>query len=216
MSINQKLSVLYTDWQQSHPGHFVAGGVVDEDMFNSSEVKILFLLKEVNDTEQAENWSLVQLMQDQIKRKKFYHTWLTVGHWIFGMQQGFPAYQKLLQMSFKEDNITEGLLSIATTNLKKSGGSYESNEVEIREHARINKNLWMKEIEIINPDLVICGGTFSIVKELLGFEITKCDSGADVGKALNTTFVEFYHPMYRVSPKLLYAYFKETMKTLGY
>ncbi|ANS76115.1 hypothetical protein AWM70_17260 [Paenibacillus yonginensis] len=214
MSINKELEVLYQNWLQSHPGHFVTGGVVDEDMFSSCEVKLLFLLKEVNDVDQIENWSLVQLMQDQIERMEFYRIWETVGLWNFGLLQGFPPYQKLKYM--KEANITEGLLNIATTNLKKTGGSGESNYEEIKEHAIMNKELWMREIEIIKPDVVICGGTFPIVQEILGFEATTCDSGALIGKAMNTLFVDFYHPMYRVSPKVLYAYFKETMKSLGY
>lgn len=41
--INEKLSILYKDWQQKNPGHFVAGGVVDEDMYEGSDAKILFL-----------------------------------------------------------------------------------------------------------------------------------------------------------------------------
>ncbi|MBM7707771.1 hypothetical protein JOD03_002718 [Chryseomicrobium aureum] len=43
MLINEKLSILYKDWQQKNPGHFVAGGVVDEDMCEGSDSKILFL-----------------------------------------------------------------------------------------------------------------------------------------------------------------------------
>lgn len=214
MTINQKLDVLYQNWQQNHPGHFVTGGVIDENMFNSCEVKLLFLLKEVNDLDRVENWSLVQLMQDQIESMKFYRIWETVGLWSFGLLQGFPPYKSFNHM--KPANITEGLLNIATTNLKKTGGSGESNYEEIRRHAIANKELWMKEIEIIKPTVVICGGTFSIIQEILGFETKTCDSGAQIGEALNTLFIDFYHPMYRISPRVLYSYFKETMIGLGY
>lgn len=175
MTINQKLSALYTTWQLNHPGHFVTGGVVDEDMFDSSEVKILFILKEVNDIDQKEDWSLVQLIQDQIEAMKFYRIWKTVGLWSFGLQQGFPHYQTL---NYREDlKIADGLREIAITNLKKSGGGGISNYEEIREHARKNKELWVKEIEIIEPDVIICGGTFPIIQEILGFEATTCGSG---------------------------------------
>lgn len=214
MSINDKLTTIYNDWNQNHPGHFVSGGVIDEDMYDSCDVKILFVLKEVNDINQLENWSLVQLMHDQIERMKFYRIWETVGLWSFGLQQGFPPYQKLNYM--KEANITEGLLNIATTNLKKTGGTGESNYEEIKEHAIANKELWMKEIEIIRPDVIICGGTFPIIQEILGFEIFTCDSGAKVGKYMDILYVEMYHPMYRISPKMFYAYFKETMIALGF
>jgi hypothetical protein len=45
--------------------------------------------------------------------------------------------------SFREANISEGLLNIVTTNLKKSGGTGESAYEVIRKHAVDNKKeLW--------------------------------------------------------------------------
>lgn len=214
MSINQELDILYKQ-RQSTNEHFVGGGVIDESTFDSCEVKILMLLKEVNDIEQKDNWSLVQLIHDQIENLHFYPVWKRVGEWSFGLQQGFPAYQKIVGSS-KEANITKGLFNIATTNLKKSGGSGESNHEVIKKDAEDYKDLWTQEIQIIKPDVVICGGTFSIVQDVLGFDYSPCGSGANVGKAMDVHFVDFYHPMYRISPKVLYAYFKETMRALRY
>lgn len=185
---------------------------MNEERFASSKVKVLFLLKEVNDREQKKDWSLVQLIHNQINKMKFLRIWHTVGIWSFALQNGFPAYQTLKL----KHNVRDGLYEIATTNLKKSGGGGTSDFHEIREHAQKNKELWVREIEIIQPDVVICGGTFDIIQDILGFETTTCDSGAKIGKAVNTTFIDFYHPMYRISPKILYAYFKETMQSLGH
>lgn len=212
MSINQQLSELYSNWRLNHPGHFVTGGVVDEEKFASSKVRVMFLLKEVNDRERKEDWSLVQLIHNQMNKMKFLRIWHTVGIWSFALQNGFPPYQALKL----KNNVRGGLCEIATTNLKKSGGGGSSDLKEIREHAKKNKELWVREIEIIQPDIVICGGTFDIIQDILDFETKTCGSGAKIGKALNTTFVDFYHPMYRISPKILYAYFKETMQSLGY
>lgn len=148
---NQQLGHLYQQWRKPDQ-HFVSGGIVDEDMFESSEYKMMMLMKEVNDT----------------------------------------------------------------TNLKKSGGAGESDPEVIKSHAIADRELWTTEIEIIRPDFVICGGTFGIVQEVLGFEPSISPSGACTGKALNTLFIDFYHPQYRISPKVLYAYFKETMQGLGF
>ncbi|PIC58323.1 hypothetical protein CSV80_05685 [Sporosarcina sp. P12(2017)] len=109
--------------------------------------------------------------------------------------------------------MADGLSSIAITNLKKSGGGVSSNMDEILLQDEYAKELWMKEIELINPDIVVCCGTFSVVKSVVGFQTEVCDSGALYGDALGTRFVEFMHPMYRVSPKIIYAYFKETMQS---
>ena len=55
----------------------------------------------------------------------------------------------------RESRLYEGLKLFATTNLKKSGGSGQSNYNEILEHARLNSEEWMKEIETLNPMLVV-------------------------------------------------------------
>jgi hypothetical protein len=214
MGINKELEQLYNQWRK--PGqHFVSGGVVDENLFDSAEVKLMILLKEVNDPDQLEDWSLVDLINDQINRQHFYPTWRRVGEWSFGLEQGFPSYQSIVG-HMVEANITNGLQNIAATNLKKSGGAGESVYEVIRQHAFAEKELWTKEIEIIKPDVVICGGTFGIAQEVLEFEAISCGSGALYGKSLNTIFIGFYHPVYRISPKVLYAYFKETMRALGF
>jgi hypothetical protein len=212
--INQELENLYSKWRNPNV-HFVDGGVIDQHMYESSEVKVLMLLKEVNDAEQKENWSLVDLIKAQIEKKKFLPIWQRVGEWSFGLEQGFPYYEKIYEY-MGEENIAEGLSSIATTNLKKSGGTGESDYEVIKNHAITNKDLWTREIEIIQPDVVVCGGTFPIVQEILKFDCQKCRSGGYYGKALNATFIGFCHPQYRVSPKILYSYFKETMQSLGY
>ncbi|MEK3720580.1 hypothetical protein [Paenibacillus sp. FSL H8-0034] len=209
MSINSKLSDLYHQYIKPDE-HFVAGGVVDEADYENANVKVLMLFKEVNDKGQKENWSLVDLIQQQLNDQSFLPMWKRVGEWNCGLQVGFPQY------STASYNMNLGLQWLATTNLKKSGGGGQSNYAVIREHAINNVVLWTSEIEIMKPELVICGGTFEIVKEVLGLHTTVSPSGKQVGKALSTTFVQFYHPMYRISPNVLYSHFKETMIGLGY
>ncbi|WP_078543531.1 hypothetical protein [Litchfieldia alkalitelluris] len=206
MSINEKLADLYSKWTTSD--HFVSGGVVDEEKYHSSKVKVLMLLKEVNDPYQTENWSLVDLIQDQIQLKRNFPVWKRAGEWNYGLQHNWPYYVEASQ------NFAEGLSSIATTNLKKSGGTGESNMEDIMTHAKEQLDLWTQEIEIMKPDLVICGGTYSIVAELLALQNQVSPAGTNYGKALNTTFIDFYHPAYRISPKVLYAYFKETIHSI--
>lgn len=46
---NQQLEHLYQQWRKPDQ-HFVSGGIVDVDMFESSEHKMMMLMKEVNDT----------------------------------------------------------------------------------------------------------------------------------------------------------------------
>ena len=70
MAINQELDKLYHQWIKPNR-HFVKGGVVDENRYLNSNVKVLFLQKEVNDPEQLENWSLVDHIHEQINTRRF-------------------------------------------------------------------------------------------------------------------------------------------------
>ncbi|KGX91278.1 hypothetical protein [Pontibacillus marinus] len=205
MSITSELNVLYERWKNGK--HFIPGGVVDENKFQSSSIKVLMLLKEVNDTN-GDEWTLPEHLNNQIHHQKFRPIWRNVGMWVYGAQFNFPPYQNA------KKHVGDGIRYVATTNLKKSGGSGSSNMDEIWEHARDNQMLWREEIKIINPDIVVCGGTFSVVKDILGLESEWTSSGAQIGHALDTIFIDFYHPAYRVSPRLLYPYFKETVQSL--
>lgn len=209
MSINKQLFQLYTNWKDENTGHFVSGGVVDEARYAQCKTKVLYLLKEVNNPGQESDWSLVDFICSQIKTSTFYRSTGILGIWNYGLQHGLPSHQSII--AEQEKNMADGLSSIAITNLKKSGGGGSSNMDEFLLQAEYAKELWMKEIELMNPDVVVCCGTFSVVKSVIGFQTEVCDSGALYGDALGTRFVEFMHPMYRVSPKVIYAYFKETM-----
>ncbi|ARF14911.1 hypothetical protein [Sporosarcina ureae] len=211
MSINQQLSQLYTNWKDENTGHFVSGGVVDEARYAQCETKVLYLLKEVNDPDQESDWSLVDFIRSQIQTSTFYRSTGILGIWNFGLQHGLPSHQSIIAEQKK--NMADGLSSIAITNLKKSGGGGSSNMDEILLQAEYAKELWMEEIELIHPDIGVCCGTFSVVKSVVGFQTEVCDSGALYGDALGTRFVEFVHPMYRISPKIMYAHFKETMQS---
>ncbi|PID23622.1 hypothetical protein [Sporosarcina sp. P7] len=68
---------------------------------------------------------------------------------------------------------------------------------DISKQVEYSKELWMKEVELINRDVVVCCGTLSVV----GFQPEVCDSSALYGDALGTRFVEFMHPMYCVIHK---------------
>jgi hypothetical protein len=217
MSINNDLAVIYQSCKRSNE-QFIAGGVVNEEEYEAAPCKLLVLLKEANDKDNADDWSLIDLINDQIKafeesEKNYLEIWRRIGLLSLGLKWGFDHYHHQVLGGIEQD-IAEGLSAIAVTNLKKCGGGGSSNYDEIKQYAARDKDLWSKEVEIMKPDIVLCGGTFSIVCDLLGFEVLQGPSGADYGKALRTVFVDFPHPMYQISPKIYYAYFIETMREL--
>ncbi|MFA6807848.1 MAG: hypothetical protein WCR27_02525 [Eubacteriales bacterium] len=210
MGINNELAVLYSKFLKQGE-HFVVGGVIDEKIYLSSRVKLMILFKEIYDPNKIGQWSLVDYVNDQILNENFTYAWGSVGMWGFGAENGYVYFD----MVNRTESIKNGLKTIAATSLKKYGGYVRKYEL-VKEHARENIELWTKEIEIIKPDIVVCAGTYPVVQDILGFESSECKSGVNYGKALNTMFMDFHHPADFANPRLLYAYFKETMLSLGY
>ena len=74
----------------------------------------------------------------------------------------------------------------------------------------------MEEVEILDPMIVICAGTFDIVKDIMETDglIKTCKSGARYYIYKDRIYLDFVHPAYQVSDKLMFAYFKETFRSL--
>ncbi|ADQ03903.1 hypothetical protein Calow_0304 [Caldicellulosiruptor owensensis OL] len=195
-------------------GKFISGGVLDENRFKSSKNKMLVILKEVNDPNSAYNWTLPGLLNDIKQGKIFFdkrfRLWKNVCRWALVTENINLNYQDI-----DESKLKEALNMFAVINLKKEAGSGSSNYDDIFNHAEKYKNEWLEEIKIINPHLIVCGGTFDIIREVLKINnIMTCDSGAKYFLKDERVFLKFPHPAYQVSDKMLFAYFKETINAL--
>lgn len=195
-----------------HPdGQIIQGGMLDEVCFENSKGKVMYLLKEVNDPDCKYDWTLPGLLRSiQNKNQTFYRTWKNVSRWTLATEYSDLNYQEIESNS---QLLFDGLSLFATTNLKKVAGIGTSNYEDIEKEAIKNRDEWLEEISIIKPHLIICGGTYNIVKKALDIKNEDCNicgSGAEYFTHFGTAFLDFVHPAYQVSDKLMFAYFKET------
>ncbi|MFA4839722.1 MAG: hypothetical protein WC703_09630 [Candidatus Neomarinimicrobiota bacterium] len=220
MGINEKLKILYDSFMKEGE-QFVAGGLIDEPTYSNSNIKIVSLLKEPNDPpaegKQLENWSLCNDLKKNIQGKHFNgrQMWRVLGTWIYALQYGFDYYKKIY------DDIDKAILGIkhlGVTNLKKTGGFSVSDNYVILEYAQRTSSLWMEEIKIMAPDIVLCAGTYPAIEDILKLPTNQwLDSGVRYGESEllpKILFIDFYHPAYRISPYVMYAYLKETFREL--
>ena len=219
--ISEKLQELYElhKRQLSPNEHFVPCGVVDQEAYESSTPKLVFLLKEVNDPKQTPGWSMVGFLQDQVKRGLSRQSikpvmWKELGIWSYAIHNNFPRYRDINT----DQAAAEGLKCVGMTNLKKSGGGGKAIDRVIREYAAKTIELWKSELEIMNPDIIICCGTFWIVAPLLGLTPNRTATGwfysswkHGNGKSL---LVSTYHPAIRGRKDMLYAFLKEGLLEL--
>lgn len=182
-----------------HSKVFIRDGVVNEKVWygENNKKRILFVLKEAYGGVAA--WSLA----DELKRRAPWSSiWKRVAEWTYGIQNTTGdkiARYEPASISMSENN--EWLNQIAVVNMKKSGGTSSSKYEEILLYADYDKLELRKQIEIIDPEIIVCGSTFSAINSLYDNQIrTKeiyCDNWyyfTDVIGGKNRLVIDYYHP----------------------
>jgi len=218
MDINQRLAELYS--KEPKEEQLVSGGLINEDIYLASKIKVVSLLKEPNDPpkdgKEIKNWSLPEDLKKNIDNEHFKgrQMWKIIGTWIYAMQNQFGYYKDI----YRNNTAIEGLKYLGVTNLKKSGGGSSSNNMEIVKYAENLKELWTEELKIMAPDIVMCAGTYGIICRIINLPDNQwLKSGVRYGLSPELPmmlFIDFYHPGYRVRPYMMYAYLKEVFKEL--
>jgi hypothetical protein len=154
MAIAQDEESLFARWRLSRPD-FVADGVIDEALYSASAPRLLFLLKEVNDTSGTGCWDLRDYVRGSAKGR----TWDNVARWtyIFRNRNADTPWQCVREITAAERGAL--LQSIAVVNLKKSPGKYEAVEPDIYKAAATDRELLRAQIHIYAPDVTVWCGT---------------------------------------------------------
>lgn len=114
-------------------------------------------------------------------------------------------------MTFVLRNTHEAIQSIALMNIKKSGGQGQADQTIIMEHLEKNLVFLHRQIEIIAPDIIITGISWSKLRNELFPESElekkwrKSGYGVDIAKYKNAKVIDFYHPSARIPPSASYS-----------
>lgn len=204
MGIFESEEVLFAEWREKRPG-FVADGAVDEEAYLSSRIKLMFVLKEVNDDPDGGEWDLRQFLRDGGRSQ----TWDNITRWIYGIRQ-LPSdieWSKIADID-KEKRINT-LRSIVAVNLKKSPGGHTTVPVELAMIADEDKLYLNRQLCIYDPDIIVCCGTSETFHWLVNIcentekRVTK--RGIKFHEYRKGKFVvEYLHPQARCASHLLY------------
>ncbi|SMO92542.1 hypothetical protein [Fodinibius sediminis] len=200
---------IWNDWEEHYEninvqsGEICKDGIINNDKYEKSDPKILFVLKEVN---KYGGGDLCHLLKNGPK----YQMWHAVARWSAGILNDFPPFSDIDNKESKY----EAIHSIASINLKKTTGKASANKKRINAFAYRDRELLLKQIELISPDIIIAGGTFDILIWLLGLDIDPqnpeykpvTDSKRDL------KVVPWRHPA-RVNNKKTYRELKELFRS---
>ena len=205
-STEERLDELFEKWRTEPPykedesgrNSFIRDGIVNYEKWNESEPKICYLLKEAyidKEKEYREYWDIA----DALNKSEPWGVFKKIAVWTEGICKAFNGKFLYEDIADKKKNTDK----IALVNVKKWNGKKSSVMNELIEIARYDKKNLLEELEIINPDIIVCGYTMECLRQIIGeykdFEEYKFeeDKNAWVGRWGDKMILNYYHPANR-------------------
>lgn len=206
-----ELEKLFREWEADNlnhgNNHFIDDGIVNESVWAEQKVKICFFLKEAylsdEDKKNGLKWNLVK---DTLNNGIIKKMWHSVAEWTYGVlnttETVIPVYHNL---TYEEKG--DALRKIAVVNVKKSDGKPGSSWDNLVEVVNRDKCFIRKEIEIIKPDVLICGNNASLLRTIYDDKLTESEQleKGDFGWIDDMLIIDFYHPA-NLFPKFMNYY----------
>lgn len=211
MSIREKEDKLFEGLRKDVPDA-VDDGVVSEMDYLSASKKILFVLKEVNG---GNGWSLRDFLAEGGRAQ----TWNNISRWTNGiLNLDTDTSWKDLEV-VNEEYRKQALRKIAAINLKKTSGKYVADDKEVNKAAERNSGILREQLDLYNPDIVVCCGTAQ------GFVDFCCDEAKEwlmtsrgiryiKDEKNNRVIIEFSHPEARIKSAYLYYALIDAVKEI--
>lgn len=200
MKISESEDLLFEKWSKTKNG-FVTDGIINEDEWNKSNPKILFILKEANDTDGG-GWDLREFISQGGRP----HTWDNIARWTYGIKNldRVILWDEIREIS--EDFRRKCLQSICVVNLKKYPGGHTTNNSDLAKESESDKQFLIEQFNLYSQsDIIICCGTIvlklfhSNVNNFPDFEWKTSSKGINyhqIGE--NKYLFEYLHPEVRV------------------
>ncbi len=150
--------------KKSQSRRLVKDGIIDDETFVKSPFRILVVLKEVNLGDNTEEIRPInKIFQKWITRRKVDNNWgKTYNRLILGVNS--------IVTGEYNPSVQESLISFrhcAVVNVNKFGGGAQSKIKTLKAHYGVQKDILRAQLDEINPNIVICGGTYDIIHPLL-------------------------------------------------
>jgi hypothetical protein len=164
---------LWKDWRSRshHVGRgFVTDGVIDPTRWQRSDRRVLFLLKEAYGDPSPSvpvDWDLCEYGRKVTEVGNLGGMFWTLAYWSYALNRGSPdGVPPFPDDQIALDQAKESLLSAAIVNVKKSGGVSASDLGDLRQYVKLDGDLLRQQIQMLQPQIVVCGNTWSLIQEL--------------------------------------------------
>lgn len=228
--ISQNIQSLMADMAEHHRkqgwSNFISDGAVNPDLYEQSQLKIVFFLKEAYTKSQDGDWCLTKWLNNGAMTRM----WGTVAEWVYGIRNTtVTTIPPRPQLTHSEK--TQLLKTIAIVNVKKSNGNASSNYEDLLYYAQTDCAYLKRELDILKPDVIVCGNNSSLLRVLYGASVqgnkVSSDGRIDAeamrknGYALvgEQIVIDYYHPANQYPAMLNYytvcSLYQQALKAKG-
>lgn len=212
---------LFDKWKAVFPNEtkkkFVPDGVVDEASWSSADIKVLYLLKEVNgaDTE----WDLRQYLLEYSNLENRNSTTMNnLIRWHYGVvNSGRSESWSEVERNLESVELLEKLFAqICVVNIKKIAGggtvdwdNFEKYLLYEQNGRKTNLEYLKSQLELYKPDFIICGKTSYILPMLYGKEF-EYENWLETSRGIRyliyngIVYIDFCHPYVRAPKNMVY------------
>lgn len=180
----------------------VLDGIVNIEEYCKAKFKILWIMKEAN-AEDGGDWDMREFMgnKDELCNYKLWRkTYDPIIYSTYSILNEFCQWNDMPDTSENLEMI-DILRSIAFINLKKIPGNSISDYNSIGEAYEKNKDIIKLQIDTYNPDIIICGYTFTFLSPDLDIPEYKMKNSGDSATFYvknNRLYISAYHPNQRI------------------
>lgn len=217
--IRKQEEALFRKWKQRHfRKRFVPDGCIQEDAYLGSKPRLLFILKEANETS-GDPLDLRDFVADGAQGK----TWNNITRWTLGIRrlyagEGVAPFRWDVMKSVTRKMRVDALRSIAAMNLKKTPGGGRSVDEEIKGVAEQDAELIRAQFELYNPELTVCCGdvTYTALCRALGVGDEPDEWAGDIPwyRHCGGIIVWYFHPQASKSSRSLLHHLLNTINAI--
>lgn len=181
-------------------------GIIDIQNYTNTSIKVLWILKEVNDEDNynhrdtCRNLSKKVLETNSLINTNRRAWWPTLDPVIYISYQILNNFSKWKDISYIKDmpSMVGTLNRIAFINIKKDPGGAVSIEKELYEAYAKAREIIRQQIDLINPDIVICGNTLQYLSDDYNLKSLTNIPGYPLNylKSTDRLFIDSYHPQF--------------------
>jgi hypothetical protein len=141
--------------------NFVCDGVINTGEYFASPLKILWILKEPYTGAGKTMVEDLNTNRADGNKKDSQTTWHPIIYISHGITNNFEQYNSMKKIQ-EDKSISKVLRKIAFINVQKTPAKTRTNPKDITEAYQINKEILHRQINVINPDIIIGANTLHL------------------------------------------------------